>query len=572
MAHFQHQIRQFLGIQQQYDGSLMTEGSACDARNMDTTDGNLSVAKGYVKYTDYFIALASGEKPLKLIIARGLKPKFYVVTTKYIYRYVDDDPNAPTPYWDDIYTFSPAITSTQIDYVQTHIGLKEYLVIATGQTQMLKIDLSSDTTTLFGSGEKTYDGEVASFDSGTLTVTLTDAMSATAQDYVMFRGIHIADTWYEVDSVPTDTTVKLYDLADALNPPAPGDEVIIDGGCSDAKCNFVGMFYSRMFAAGDPSAPCRLYWSAATGSGRTVEDWASVDSASDASGGFVEVGDSDGDVIIGIARLSSQLIIFKRHSVFRFYGDRPSTFTLERIENFSEEMSNAGCVVKYDAPYFMTKTGLKTYDGTGIIPMNEGVRMLRKYLQTVTSFSQSKGVHCDNKLYFSCCTSDLTGAKDNAIIVYDMARQSYMIRDGFEVCDLTAYDGKIYLLNTKYFESLEYAYLNVFEQGTDYDGEPINAYWETQHSDLGAKQYKKQVARLYMRGGGNGEFALTIFADRNKEEKHYRWTDVTDGDLLIVPYKVDRATSFWLRLENEQGSYFHIDGGIDINFERELNA
>lgn len=570
MAHSQQQIRQFLGIQQQYDGSLMTEGSAHDARNMDTSDGNLSVAKGYVRAFNESILLASNEKLLKLIIARDVEPKFYVVTTQNIFRYINDDPLAPTPYWDVIYTFSPAITSNQIDYVQTHIGLKEYIVVATGQTQMLKIDIDDDSVAVFGTGDTTFEGKVTAFDSDTLIVTVNTAMSEVAQNYLTFRGVHINDTWYEVDSAPTDTTIKLYELADALHPPVVDDDVVIDGGCSSAHCNYVGTFYSRMFAAGDPNAPCRLYWSAATGSGRTFEDWASVDGASDASGGFVEVGDSDGDIIMGIARLSSQLIIFKRHSVYRFYGDRPSTFTLERIENFSEEMSHSGCVVKYDAPYFMTKTGLKTYDGTGIIPMNEGVRMLRRYLAGVNTFSQSRGIHADNKLYFSCRTAD--SGYDDAIIVYDMARQSYMVRDGFGVADITGYDGKLYLLNKDIVADTPVGFVNIFEQGDDYAGVPINAYWETQHTDLGAKQYKKQIARLYMRGGGDGEFALTIFADRNKEEKHYRWTEVTDGDLLIVPYKVDRATSFWLRLENEQGSHFHIDGGIDINFDRELQG
>ena len=565
MAHFQHQIQQFLGIQQQYDGSLMTAGSAHDARNMDTTDGNLAVAKGYQKAILNGIMLGTGERVLKLIVSRGITPVFFVVTTAKIYYYKESNAT-----WVTIYTFSPALVYSQVDYVQTHIGMTEYLVIANGQTQMLKINLGDYSVSLFGTGDTTYEGKVSAFDSGTLIVTLNSDMDATAQDYVRFRGIHINDTWYEVKSAPSSTTVELYELADALHPPVVGDDVVIDGGCSSAACNYVGTFYSRMFAAGDPNAPCRLYWSAATGSGRTFEDWASVESAADASGGYVEVGDSDGDIIIGIARLSSQLIIFKRHSVYRFYGDRPSTFTLERIENFSEEMSNAGCVVKYDAPYFMTKTGMKTYDGTGVIPMNDGVRMIRRYLETVNTFVFSKGIHCDNKLYFSCRTA--SSGYDDAIVVYDMARQSYMIRDGFTVADLTAFDGVIYLINTQELEGVNFAYVNQFDVGDTYDGEPINAYWETQHTDLGAKQYRKQIARLYMRGGGDGEFALTIFADRNKEEKHYRWTEVTDGDLLIVPYKVDRATSFWLRLENEQGSHFHIDGGIDINYERELQG
>ena len=64
-----YRIQEFFGIQQQTDGTLLPETSAADARNIDTSDGNLSVAKGYAKHIATI--LPDTERVLKLIVARG---------------------------------------------------------------------------------------------------------------------------------------------------------------------------------------------------------------------------------------------------------------------------------------------------------------------------------------------------------------------------------------------------------------------------------------------------------------------------------------------------------------------
>ena len=64
----QFHIQEFYGIQQQTDGALLPVTSAADARNMDTSDGNLSVANGYAKHLATI--LPGTDKILKLIVAR----------------------------------------------------------------------------------------------------------------------------------------------------------------------------------------------------------------------------------------------------------------------------------------------------------------------------------------------------------------------------------------------------------------------------------------------------------------------------------------------------------------------
>lgn len=544
------QITEFFGIQQQKDGSLLPAGSASDCRNMTTLDGNLAVARGYAKHIMH--AIPSSDRILKLMIARGTTEKFFVATASNIYVY---DGSA----WTSVFAFQTPIESEQVDYLQTQIGADDYLIVATGCGQMVKIKLSDNTASLFGTGALSFSGSVSSYNSETNVVTLNDTLSAEAQRHAKLDGITINDVWLGV-SEATGTTVTLSETPTAA--PASGNAATIRGGGSDAHCNFIDMYYGRLFSSGDPSNPCRLYWSAVSGDGRTFEDWLSVTGSADASGGYVEIGDASGDAIVGIAVLATEMLIFKRYSVYRLYGDKPSTYSVERVENFSEYMSNASVVIKYSVPYYLTKTGIKYYDGTGILPINGGVRYLNNFVQQICSIRASKGVHADNVFYFSCKMQEFS-PYDDALIVYDVARQSFTIRDGFGIADITQYDGTVYLVN-------ENRYVYEFNKGTDYDGVNIRAYWETQHTDLGSKLYKKKIKGLLFRSG-EGNISVTVQSGDIPHKIERRLLS-SDTDFVYVPLSADLSNAFHIRFENVSGSDFKINGGIEIIFDKEVKT
>lgn len=542
-----YRIQEFFGIQQQTDGTLLPETSAADARNIDTSDGNLSVAKGYAKYIS--TVLPDTERVLKLIIARGTTSKFYVVTAKKIYVYASSA-------WSTVYTFATALTTTQIDYVQTQIGTDDYLIVATGETQMVKIKISDNSASLFGTGEYSFSGTVSSYDAGTKVVTLSDTLSAEALRHAPLDGITIDGTWLAVASA-TGATVTLSETPDTA--PASPNTATIRGGGSTANCNFCDMYFGRFVSAGDPSAPSRLYWSAVSGDGRTIEDWLAVEGSADASGGYVEVGDNGGDAIIGLTVLSDRLVIFKRYSVYYLRGDRPSTYAVERVENFSERMSNASVVVKNNLPYYLTASGIQVYDGTGIVPINEGVRYLNSFFQTINTALQSKGVHCQNVFYFSCKVNS-SSTYDDTVIVFDIARGAYMIRDGFEVADMTVHDGVVYLINGS-------RYVYQFNSGTTYDGTAISAYWLTQKTDLSAKGIVKQIKEIMFRAT-EGRFVMTTYGDVNQYSID-RITDGIKGGFVTLPVKLLPTRTFQMRIENKAGSSFSVTGGIEATFINE---
>lgn len=179
-------IPEWYGIQQQVDGTLLPVTSAYDARNMETGDGNLSVAKGYTKHIA--TQVPGSEKILKLITSQG-RDNFYVVTIGHIYAWVYDE-DTSTWGWDTIWTFSDLLGASQVDVLQTRIGISDVILVATGQSLtyngstygMVKIDTKHNTADVFGAGLYSYEGTVASYDSETQIITLNSpGMSEEAQ-------------------------------------------------------------------------------------------------------------------------------------------------------------------------------------------------------------------------------------------------------------------------------------------------------------------------------------------------------------------------------------------------------
>ena len=540
------QIPQWYGIQQQLDGSLLPTGSAYDARNMETGDGNLAVARGFSRHIES--AIPGADRILKLIVARGTGGQVYVVTATKIYAWVSDA-------WAPIYTFSPALTATQVDALQTRIGTTDVVLVCTGNSQIVKIDTAQNTATAFGAGLYSYEGTVTSYDQETLTITVSSDLSDEAKRRALAYGVTYAGIYADVYEIPTGENRKIVLTAALLQPPAAGDTITIRGGGSDAHVAYAELYANRLFTAGDPSATFRLYWSAVPGDGRTIEDWLSVDGSYDASGGYVEVGDGSADKIIGLTALSNQLIIWKRYSVWRLFGDRPSTFTLERVDKDSDLVSNAGIIVKYDAPYLLMPNGIYTYNGVSVVPVDNGVQPLKRFFDTLhPDVANSRSAFWNNRFYMSCKTGG-SSTYDDAVIVFDISRGSYMIRDGFEVADLEAIGSDIFMVNGQ-------RYVYRFESGADYDGAPISAYWLTQPMDFGRKMARHQAMGIYAHITG-ADVKVTANGDYLNKETIVTPFVIRAG-YTTVRFKTDQSYFVQFKFENIDGGAWTLHGGVNV--------
>lgn len=470
-----YSIEEFYGIDQSKNENSLHPGTASDARNMDTSDGGLSVSKGFVKH---ILDPIPGSGPVRRIdIFKNLVTTQYVAIAgdeedeMAIYAYTDSDDE---PEWEKIHTYDEVV-GLRWDILQANIGDVDYMIFANGESQLVKWDGTTEPS-VFGSSEK----------------------------------------------------------------------------LSDIPVNFLCMHYDRLFAAGDPDNPSTLYYSKVPGSGATIEDWGIDEVNASKSGGSVIIGNTRGDPIIGLIALATQILIIKRYSVYRLQGSNPATWRIEKIQAEAEKMAHSSLTLHGDVAYYLTPVGLYYFNNITVQPLPDA-RMIQRFM-SASYVEWSKGAECKDKLYFTCYVGDSPVDRDydNCIIVYDIRRGTYMVRDGFEVADLISHDGVLYMVNGE-------RYLYRFDEGTDYDGGKINSYWQTQRTDLHKKYQNKKINRIFLRGEKGGVLLFDTFAGQARPRERFRIAD----EIIEIEPRVDYARTFCFRLSNEAGGSFHLEGGLE---------
>lgn len=319
---------------------------------------------------------------------------------------------------------------------------------------------------------------------------------------------------------------------------------------SNVPTAYLALYYNRLFAAGDASHPCRLYWSQAPGGTRSIESWATADESENVSGGHVEIG-TDSDPITGIFALSNQLVIFKRDSVYRLLGDRPDNYRILPLNAAMLQPVHTSIVRYGDVLFFLTDGGMYYYDGQSVRRQSDSDKV-RAFLTSV-DIAQCTCATSRDKLYFAVREHPESACCD-AILTYDLLRGVYMVRRGFLVRDVCSAGGVIYLVDGA-------GYVCRFEEGDSYAGAPIEAYWNTPLTDLDMKLSNKKLMEMYVRGTG-GLAAFTAVT-AGGTAYYTRTMPQNASEILEIPL-TDDGRAFQLRIANVNGSRFTIRGGVEL--------
>lgn len=322
------------------------------------------------------------------------------------------------------------------------------------------------------------------------------------------------------------------------------------GGCSDIAVSLLAMFRSRLFAAGDAEHPDRLYYSKLPGGERSIEDWGPDPDSPSVEGGHIEIGAAGGDPITALAAMSSQLLIFKKNSVWRLLGDRPGNFTVELISRDSSPVFGLAAALYRDVIYYVTKEGLCSFNGVDASPLPDA-RMIKGVMAEADTSNTRLAVVGD-RLYFTVKIGFVT-----RLIEYDPVMRRYMQYGGFIVRDIVNDDDALILaVSSRYFEK--------WGVGDDFDGHHITAYWTTPYTDLGDKTLIKTLRSLYLRGRSyeNGRIVITANVGFTEESTSILLPESV-SEVAEVKLK-NEGRVFRLRIANDLGGRFALTGGMEL--------
>jgi len=323
------------------------------------------------------------------------------------------------------------------------------------------------------------------------------------------------------------------------------------GNLSNMTQNYVETYMGRLFAAGNPAYPSRLYWSKAPGDSRTIEDWRADNASPDVGGGHVEIGVGT-DPITGLFAMSNQLLIFRRDTMYRLIGDRPSNFRILPVEATGILPCHSACVQRGERLFFLTRDGLAWYDGQ-TVQRSRNADALRKLLPTL-DFSMCTSASCGDKLCF--CARESHARYNDILIEYDVPRDSFMVRRGFMPVDLVSQHNVLYMMGG------DGRVCRFSEGSSSYGSNPIQAWWKTPRMDLGSKLSRKQLLELYLEARGTGLTVTSHCDAETTEETCAPASEIQAGAIELVLRGQGRHVQ--LEFSNPAGQWFSIDDGVEL--------
>ena len=141
MGRKSYRIDEFFGIDQSRNENAIAPGMSADACNMDTEDGSLAVARGYVRHIETPVPGTAALHRL-YVHQRREGAQFIAVAGDVVYAYRDGA-------WSAVYTYEPGLTKHRFDFAEAQINGTDCLIIGCGEAQLVKYDGAE--ASLFGS-------------------------------------------------------------------------------------------------------------------------------------------------------------------------------------------------------------------------------------------------------------------------------------------------------------------------------------------------------------------------------------------------------------------------------------
>ena len=333
-----------------------------------------------------------------------------------------------------------------------------------------------------------------------------------------------------------------------------------------ARGKYFALHYERVWMCGDKDAPDRLYYS------RMLDpnDWTGDAETPEIGGGFVDLPTFDGGVITNLYGVGGDLCILKSTTALLLYGTSPENYQVTRMSGEMGTIAGRTAAVYGQAGYFVSAQGICLQSGTTIVLMDD--RKLPRVFSG--SYCQQQGDTSEklNESFGACAVGICFGERlwfslplgqserNNALIEYDVARETYILHDG---CGVTGF-ARAGRMREKLLTLCDDGMVRVMGEGT-----AAPAQWTTPWMDFGSNAEKivRGVALYGRMTAQEGKPAVTVTVESERGKKtrvltHGKWEDKLFERKMRLG-----GRRFRMSIEAAEGTAFCFTGGLEIETE-----
>lgn len=261
------------------------------------------------------------------------------------------------------------------------------------------------------------------------------------------------------------------------------------GTTQEIKFGCIARHAERVFGAGIDSDPDKVMYSA------TYDpfNWEQNNIEPDDGAGDIQQPNWDGDGFVALRDFGNQLLLIKRHAVWRMTGTTPSEFVMRKQYGAGTIAEDSVVVIGANA-YMLADNDIMVYDGASTRPVRKNV--LQKYMPVPNNAQKAFACEWDGK-YVLYTRSPDDFMPTNYFAVYNTHEGTFNVISTNNVFGMTSKDETLYLVEG------ENAIINgeTFPKSVlkeAFAGECPRVEWVSAWQDLGAKNVVKSGFVLYV--------------------------------------------------------------------------
>lgn len=283
-------------------------------------------------------------------------------------------------------------------------------------------------------------------------------------------------------------------------------------------------------------------------------NWEQNDEIPEDGAGLILQPSWDGDSFLALRPFGSQLLAFKRNTVWRIIGTHPGEYSMREQYGFGALVENTICVTQSMA-LMLGYGGMIRYDGAEASPFQqESVRWINGRMNK-DALQQAYGVVHGRNLMVAV---PIDGSEiNNAVLMYNMHESTWSLMTGINVKAFLAFEDR--LLYTSATEPGK-----VFEWG---NGDVLPMEWYSGYQDLGAKSSVKSGFTLYFTVHSKEAMMVPItFRIRTEKKAKEKMLLVQSGKAMRVNINAS-GRFFRVEVASKSKKHWSLDGGIQIHCE-----